>query len=57
MVSNPDWAPSVFAPTPVLSTELTYAVDRARHPLRLVTQIRRDPILKDLINKLAARAA
>ena len=52
-----EWAPSVLAPTPVLSTELTYAVDRARHPLRLVTQIRRDPILRDLIDKLAARAA
>ncbi len=50
---DPDWAPSVLAPTSVLSTELTYGVDRARHPLRLVTRIRRDPILRDFIGKLA----
>jgi inosine-uridine nucleoside N-ribohydrolase len=53
---DPAWAPSVLAPTPVLSTELTYGVDRARHPLRLVTQIKRDLILRDFVGKLAAAA-
>jgi inosine-uridine nucleoside N-ribohydrolase len=52
-----DWAPSVLAPTPILTSEITYSVDRARHPMRLVTQIRRDLILKDLIAKLTARAS
>ena len=52
-----EWAPSVLAPTPILTTEITYSVDRGRPPMRLVTQIRRDPILKDLIAKLAAREA
>ena len=51
-----EWAPSVLAPTPILTTEITYSMDRARPPMRLVTRIRRDPILRDLIDKLAARA-
>ncbi len=35
-------------------TELTYDVGRARHPLRLVTRIRRDLTFRDFIGKLAA---
>jgi hypothetical protein len=49
------WAPSVLVPTPILTDNTTYSVDRNRHPMRYVTYIRRDPILKDFFLKLAAR--
>jgi len=51
-----EWAPSVLVPTPILTDNTTYSVDRGRHPMRYVTFIRRDPILKDFFQKLAARA-
>ena len=54
---NDEWAPSVLVPTPVLTDNTTYSVDRGRHPMRYVTYIRRDPILKDFFLKLAARSA
>ena len=50
------WAPSVLVPTPIMTSEMTYSVDRARHPMRYVTHIRRDPILKDFFGKLAVRS-
>jgi len=51
------WAPSVLVPTPVLTADTTYSVDRSRHPMRYVTYVERDPMLRDLFGKLAARAA
>ena len=54
---NPDWAPSVLVPTPILSDQITYSVDRNRHLMRYVTYIRRDPIMKDFINKLSVFAS
>ena len=50
-----EWAPSVLVPTPILTDNTTYSVDRGRHVMRYVTYIRRDPILKDFFSKLAAR--
>src|SRR3569833_1946352 len=50
-----EWAPSVLVPTPILTDNTTYSVDRSRHLMRYVTFIRRDPILKDFFRKLAAR--
>lgn len=52
-----EWAPSVLVPTPILTDNITYSIDRGRHQMRYVTYIRRDPILKDFFRKLAARAA
>lgn len=54
---NPEWVPSVIAPTPILTDNCTWSVDRARHPLRLATFVRRDPILRDFYRKLADFAA
>ena len=53
---DPDWAPSVIVPTPILTADVTYSIDRARHPMRYVTQVKRNPIMRDFIAKLAARA-
>ena len=51
---DPDWAPSVIVPTPILTDQITWSVDAGRHPMRCVTFIKRDPILKDFFGKLAA---
>jgi inosine-uridine nucleoside N-ribohydrolase len=52
-----DWAPSVLVPTPILTDNTTYSVDRGRHLMRYVTYIRRDPIFRDFFQKLALRSA
>lgn len=54
---EPEWAPSVLVPTPILTDSVTYSIDRSRHPMRYVTQVQRDPLLQDFIRKLGARCA
>ncbi len=51
-----EWTPSVLVPTPILTSEITYSFDRSRHLMRYVTHLKRDPILKDFIAKLARAA-
>jgi Inosine-uridine preferring nucleoside hydrolase len=53
---NEDWTPSVLVPTPVMTDQVTYSVDRSRHLMRYATYVRRDPILQDLFAKLERRA-
>jgi len=50
------WTPSVLVPTPIMTDNTTYSIDRARHPMRYVTHVERNPILKDFIGKLQAFA-
>lgn len=50
------WAPSVLLPTPVMTDNITYSVDRSRHLMRYVFHVERNPILKDFIGKLEAFA-
>jgi hypothetical protein len=50
---DPDWAPSVLVPTPILTDQITYSTDRGRHPMRYVTHVRRAPIMRDFFQKLA----
>lgn len=47
-----NWTPSVLVPTPILTERPTYSIDRARHVMRYVTYVDRDPILKDFFRKL-----
>jgi hypothetical protein len=54
---NPEWAPSVIIPAPVLNEQMTWSVDRRRHPIRYVTYVDRNPILKDFFVKLRDFAA
>lgn len=49
---NPDWCPSVITSSPVLTDQMTWSIDRARHPIRYVTYVDRDPIMRDFIAKL-----
>lgn len=44
----------VLVPTPILTDQITYSVDRSRYAMRYVTSVRRDPILRDFFHKLAA---
>ena len=53
---NPEWAPSVIIPAPVLTDQITWSVDRRRHAIRYVTYVDRNPILKDFFLKLKAFA-
>lgn len=51
------WAPSVLLPTPLMTDNVTYSVDRSRHLMRYVVHVERNPILKDFIGKLQAFTA
>ncbi|MCY4461670.1 MAG: nucleoside hydrolase [Albidovulum sp.] len=53
---NPDWAPSVLVPSPILTDQVTWSVDASRHPIRYVRQVNRDRIMRDFIDKLEAFA-
>mgnify|MGYP003382276259 CR=1 FL=1 len=49
-------APSVLVPTPILSDSVTWSFDGARHSMRYVTHVRRNPIMTDFYRKLEAFA-
>lgn len=51
----PDSVPTTLAPSPILTGEITYAEDPARHAVRVATFVHRDPIFRDLFTKLARR--
>ncbi len=53
---NPAWVPAELVPSPVLTDQLTWSVDRRRHPIRCASFVHRDPIFADLFRKLAAAA-
>ncbi|MFD2345621.1 nucleoside hydrolase [Sinorhizobium terangae] len=53
---NPDWCESVITSTPVLTDQVTWSVDKKRHPMRYVYRVHRDPILKDFFGKMKARS-
>lgn len=54
---DPDWTPSVLVPTPILTSDITYSIDRARHPMRYAYHVDRDAILRDFFAKLILRHA
>ncbi len=54
---NADWAPSVLVPSPILTSQMTWSVDNARHLIRYVHHINRDAVIRDFIDKIEAFAA
>jgi purine nucleosidase len=54
---DPAWVPTNLVHSPVLTDELTWSVDQARHLIREASFVHRDPILRDLFTKLAAWGA
>ena len=53
---EPAWVPSELVPSPVLTDQVTWSVDRRRHLIRCAGFVHRDPIFGDLFRKLAAAA-
>ena len=51
-VLNEDWAPTNIIPSPILLNDMSWNSDKNRHPIKIVYEIKRDPILKDFIKKL-----
>ena len=59
-VIDPDWVPTVIVPTPILTDQATWSVDRSRPPIRYATFVKRDPIVtivRDFFLKLKRFAA
>lgn len=54
---NPKWIPSEVVPAPSLTGEMKWQARPGAHPMRLATQVRRDPIFQDLFTKLARTSA
>ncbi len=49
---NPDWVPTVLEPSPLLSGSSFWGRDPNRHPIRVATGIHRNPIFRDMYEKL-----
>jgi purine nucleosidase len=49
---NRDWTPSQLVHAPMVSDFDTYSFDSNRHLIRMVYQIKRDPIFRDFFTKL-----
>lgn len=47
------WTPSDLVHSPILTDQVTWSVDHSRHLIRYVHYIHRDPIFRDLFEKLA----
>ncbi|HZG86587.1 nucleoside hydrolase [Paenibacillus sp.] len=50
---DPSWAPSIVAPSPRVSDDGRWIPDPTRHPIRYVYHLHRDPIFRDLFQKIA----
>ena len=53
---NPDWCPSEVRAAPILTGDVTWSHDGARHPMRYVRHLHRNPIFRDFFVKLAGFA-
>lgn len=51
---DPDWTPTELARSPILSPQLAWRVDDARHWIRRAFFVHRNPIFADLFRKLEA---
>ena len=53
VLMNPDWCRSQIEPSPILSLDTqTYAHNAARHPVRIIMQLDRNAIFRDMYRKL-----
>ena len=51
-ILNEDWAPANIIPSPILLDNMQWNINKNRHPIKIVYEIKRDLILMDFINKL-----
>ena len=49
---NAEWVPSELTHSPLLTDQVTWSVDRGRHLVRVASFIRRDPVFRDMFNKI-----
>ncbi len=49
---NPAWVPTMLEPSPLLSDDSFWGRDPKRHPIRVAYAIQRNPIFKDMYQKL-----
>jgi len=49
---DPSWVPTELVHSPILTDQLTWSVDHARHLIRCATYVYRNPIFRDLFTKL-----
>ncbi len=49
---DPDWVPTDLVHSPILTDGLTWSFDRSRHLIRSASYVQRDPIYRDLFEKL-----
>ena len=54
---NAEWVPSELTHSPILTDQVTWSVDRSRHMVRVASFIRRDPVFRDMFNKIRAFGA
>ena len=54
---NPEWVPTALVHSPILTDQCTWSIDPNRHFIRTATALRRNPIFRDLFQKLEARAS
>lgn len=51
---DPLWCESAIVSTPILTDQVTWSFDRARHPMRYVHYVHRTPIMRDFFQRLQA---
>ena len=49
---NADWLPSELTHSPLLTDQVTWSIDRGRHLVRVASFIHRDPVFRDMFNKI-----
>ena len=50
---NDEWAPSHLDHSPIVQSDFRYSIDRRRHLIRVVDQLRRNAIFGDMFRKLS----
>lgn len=53
---EPRWVPTALVHSPFLTDQFTWSIDPLRHFIRIATTVHRDPIYRDLFQKLEAQA-
>ena len=51
---DPSWTPTDLVHSPILTDGMTWSVDASRHMIRCASYVHRDPIFRDLFDKLEA---
>ena len=53
---NPAWTSSEIVPAPILTDKMQWCSDPHRPPIRVLTDVRRDPVFRDFFTKLKTYA-